>query len=76
VKDHGGHQVNQPRLSIFAKCFKAIVANQTHAVRKTNKETYKRRTRWSKFTNEESMAMCTKSGSNLIEKNLCGQKNV
>jgi len=56
VKDHGGHLVNQPRLSLFAYCEKATVGNQLHSVRKTNKH----RTWWSKFTDEESMRMYTK----------------
>jgi len=29
VKDHGGHLVNQARLSLFEKCWKTTVGNQT-----------------------------------------------
>jgi len=50
VKDHGGHLVNQPRLSLFEKCCKTTVGHQRGTVIKTNKH----RAWWSKFTDERA----------------------
>jgi len=44
VKDHGGHLVNQPRLTLFERCWKTPGGNQIITVRK--KQTRKHRTRW------------------------------
>jgi len=56
AKDHGGHLVNQPRLSLFEQYWKTAVGNEISTARKTNKH----RTRWSKFADEESMLIYTK----------------
>jgi len=54
VKDHGGHLVHQPHLSLFEKCWKTTVRYQISTVRKTNKH----RAWWSKFT-DENTCLCT-----------------
>jgi len=49
VKDHDGHLVNQPRLSLKS-VEKTTVGDQISTVRKTNEH----RTRWRKCTDESS----------------------
>ena len=72
VKDHGGHLVNQPCLSLFDKCWITKVGYQISTVRKTNKQT---QNMWSKFIDEGACLCTQKNGSNLIEEIWCGLKN-
>jgi len=61
VKDHGGHLVNQPCLSLFEKGWKTTVGDQIGTIRKT----CKCRTRWRKCADENTCVFTQLCGSNL-----------
>ena len=64
VKDHGGHLVDQPRLSLVEKCWKTTFGDKISTLRKTNKTEHGEVNLQMK---EHALSM-QRSGTNLIEK--------